>query len=140
MIRRVLDLQSLRVGHVMVPLNKVVTATADTPVEQAMQICRDGGISRLPIWADRDARRIVGLVNLRTLIYQTDMQYAASRRVSEFVQPATFVDVDMRLDEALRHLQRTGQRLAIVLAHDRRELGTVSLQDILKAIFGQVRL
>lgn len=140
MIRRVLDLQSLRVGHVMVPLNKVVTATAATPVAEAMQICRDTGTSRLPVWAEQGGRRIIGLVNLRTLIYQADISSAAAKRVSDFVQPATFLDVDTRLDEAMRHLQRTGQRLAIVLARDRRELGIVSLQDILKAIFGQVRL
>jgi CBS domain containing-hemolysin-like protein len=60
--------------------------------------------------------------------------------VNAYVQPATFVDVDTRLEDAMRHLQRTGQRLAIVLAHDRRELGIISLQDILKALFGQVRL
>ena len=30
--------------------------------------------------------------------------------------------------------------LAIVLARDRSELGIVSLQDILKAIFGEVKL
>jgi CBS domain containing-hemolysin-like protein len=37
-------------------------------------------------------------------------------------------------------MQRTGQRLAIVLARDRSELGVVSLEDILKVIFGEVRL
>jgi CBS domain containing-hemolysin-like protein len=50
------------------------------------------------------------------------------------------VDADMRLDEAMRHLQRAGQRLAIVLARDGREVGIVSLQDLLKAIFGEVKL
>jgi putative hemolysin len=140
MIRRVLDLQAFRVGHVMVPLQKVVIASMSMSVADAMRLCRETGVSRLPVLEEGAARRIVGLVNLRTLLYQTDMAAASGRRVSDFVQPATFVDVDMRLDEAMRHLQRTGQRLAIVLARDRRELGIVSLQDILKAIFGQVRL
>jgi CBS domain containing-hemolysin-like protein len=46
----------------------------------------------------------------------------------------------MRLEEALRRMQRSGQRLAVVLSRDRRELGVISLQDILKAIFGEVNL
>jgi CBS domain containing-hemolysin-like protein len=37
-------------------------------------------------------------------------------------------------------MQRSGQRLAIVLGRDQREVGIVSLQDILKVIFGEVRL
>jgi CBS domain containing-hemolysin-like protein len=41
---------------------------------------------------------------------------------------------------ALQQMQRHGQRLAIVLGPDRSELGLVSLQDILKFIFGEVSL
>jgi CBS domain containing-hemolysin-like protein len=37
-------------------------------------------------------------------------------------------------------LQRSGQRLAIVLGRDRREIGILSLQDVLKFIFGEVSL
>ena len=41
---------------------------------------------------------------------------------------------------ALQRLQRSGQRLAIVLSRERRELGILSLQDVLKVIFGEVSL
>ena len=37
-------------------------------------------------------------------------------------------------------MQKSGQRLAIVLGRDRRELGIISLQDVLKVIFGEVSL
>jgi CBS domain containing-hemolysin-like protein len=37
-------------------------------------------------------------------------------------------------------MQRGGQRLAIVLARDRHEIGFLSLQDVLKVIFGEVSL
>jgi CBS domain containing-hemolysin-like protein len=37
-------------------------------------------------------------------------------------------------------MQRSGNRLAIVLAPDRDELGVVSWADLLKAIFGEVSL
>lgn len=141
MIDRVLDLQSLRVGHVMVPMTKAVTITTQTPVAEALALCRDRGMTRLPVWHEQGGgRRIAGLFNLRTLLYRPEGAPDPARLVNEYVAPASFLDVDARLDEAMRHLQRTGQRLAIVLTRDRRELGIVSLQDILKAIFGQVRL
>jgi CBS domain containing-hemolysin-like protein len=41
---------------------------------------------------------------------------------------------------ALRRMQRSGQRLAVVLGRDRREIGIVTLQDILKLVFGEVNL
>jgi CBS domain containing-hemolysin-like protein len=37
-------------------------------------------------------------------------------------------------------MQRSGQRLALVLGHDAREIGILSLQDVLKIIFGEVSL
>jgi len=40
----------------------------------------------------------------------------------------------------LRRMQRSGQRLGIVLGRDQRELGIISLQDVLKFVFGEVSL
>ena len=37
-------------------------------------------------------------------------------------------------------LQRSGERLAIVLTRDRREAGVAALEDILKLMFGEVKL
>jgi CBS domain containing-hemolysin-like protein len=37
-------------------------------------------------------------------------------------------------------MQRSGQRLAIVLGRDRQETGIIGLHDIFKVIFGEVSL
>lgn len=44
----------------------------------------------------------------------------------------------MRLEDALRTLQRARQRLAVVLDGSRREIGVVTLNDVLRAMFGEV--
>jgi putative hemolysin len=139
MIDRVLNLQSLTVSHIVVPMPRATTVTTDTLVADALKLCRERGLSRLPVWrADLKAARIAGLFNLKSLLYRADLDPA--KKVSDYVKPATFVDSDMRLHEAMRHLQRAGQRLAIVLSRDGREIGVVSLQDVLKAMFGEVKL
>jgi CBS domain containing-hemolysin-like protein len=46
----------------------------------------------------------------------------------------------MRVEVALRRMQRSGQRLAIVLGREGREIGTLELQDVLESIFGEVSL
>jgi CBS domain containing-hemolysin-like protein len=56
------------------------------------------------------------------------------------VKPALYLDEDLRLETALQRMRRGGQRLAIVLGRDRRETGIVSLEDILKVVFGEVNL
>jgi len=60
--------------------------------------------------------------------------------VSEFVRPAVFLAEDLRLELALRQMQRSGQRLAVVLGPDQHETGILTLDDTLKTIFGEVSL
>jgi len=139
MINRVLDLQALTVRQVMKPLDQAVALTAQSPVGAALGLCRERALTRLPVWESRDGgQRIVGLLALDTLLYQPALD--TNRPVAEFVKPALFLDEDLRLEVALRRLQRSGQRLAIVLSRERREIGILSLQDVLKLIFGEVSL
>jgi CBS domain containing-hemolysin-like protein len=44
------------------------------------------------------------------------------------------------LEVALRLMQRSRHRLAIVLARNGAETGVVSMEDILKVMFGEVKL
>lgn len=139
MINRVLDLQNLTVSSVTVPLSKVVGVDYGSSASEMLRLCRDHGFTRLPVWrAERSGHRIVGLVSLRNALYAPD--FDSSRPVSEYVQPAVYLREDLRLEEALRRLQRRGQRLAIVLGFDGREVGIISVQDILQAVFGELSL
>ncbi len=139
MINRVLDLQNLTVRQITTPMGKAVTVSVDTPVEKVISLAREKGFSRLPVWRNEGTRqRIAGLLSVWSLLYAEKIDEA--RTAGDFLKPALYLDDETRLEIALRQMQRTGQRLAIVLGRDRSELGVVSLEDILKVIFGEVRL
>jgi putative hemolysin len=139
MINRVLDFQSLTVRQAMKPLAQAVTLMADAPVADALELCRTRQFTRLPVWLkSQGGGRIVGLVSCNDLLFRSDI--VPSKPVADFVQPALYLDEDLRLELAMRRMQRAGCRLAIVLGRDRAETGIISLQDILKAIFGEVSL
>lgn len=139
MINRVLDLQSMTVRLITKPLDLAIMVNRSTPVSEALAIGREHRATRLPVWEDEGrGRRIVGLLNINTLIYQPNPDVA--KPVADYVRPALYLDEDTRLEVALRRMQRGGQRLAVVLARDRREIGIISLQDILKLVFGEVNL
>ncbi len=139
MINRVLDLQNLNVRQVTIPIENAATVPAEAPVKALLALGREKGFSRFPVWrTEAGRRRIAGLVNLRSLLYEGIAE--ESRPIGDFLKPALYVDDDVRLEVALRLMQRSGHRLAIVLGRDRKELGIVCLQDILRVIFGEVRL
>ena len=139
MINRVLDLQNFSVGQIAIPVAKIVAVEKDTPVADALKLVREKNVSRLPVWEMRDGRRrIAGLLPVNTLLFSTtlDLQHPASAHMT----PALFMEENVRLEIALRRMQRAGQRLAIVLARDGGEAGIVTLEDILKLMFGEVKL
>lgn len=139
MINKVLDLQSLTVRQAMAPLSQAATVTIQTPVSEVLALGRERRLTRFPVWETRDGRqRIAGLVTLDRLLYQENLD--TTRPVGEHVKPALYMEEDLRLEVALGRLQRSGQRLAIVLARDQHEIGILSLQDVLRTVFGEVSL
>ncbi len=139
MIARVLDLQSLTVRQISIPMAKTVTVHLGTPMPETLGLCHEKHLTRLPVWESQgDDQRIVGVLDLDTVIYRADLH--AEKRAGDFVKPALYLDEDLRLEVALQRLQRSGQRLAIVLGRNRREAGIIALEDILRVVFGDVTL
>jgi CBS domain containing-hemolysin-like protein len=137
MINRVLDLPNLRVRHLMVPLANVAAISADMSMAQAFALCRDRNLTRLPA-IHPQSRRVIGVFNLEHLLYSSDVDAAKPAR--DYLQPAFYLPEDLRLEEALLRMQQTGWRMAVVLGHNQREVGIITLQDVLKVIFGEVTL
>jgi len=139
MINRVLDLQNLTVREVIIPMQNAATLAVETSMADALKLARTRSLTRFPVWrTEGSTRKIVGIVNLRTVLYSAGLDPA--KRAGDYVKPALYMEEDLRLEAALKRMQRGGQRLAIVLGREQREIGIVSLQDILKVIFGEVRL
>lgn len=139
MISGVLDLQDLTVRQIAIPMEKAVTVSLGTPMDEVLETARHRGFTRFPVWqGEGPDRRIIGVVSLKSLLYMQKIQ--PDEKAGQHLKPALYLPEDLRLEAALRRMQRSGQRLAIVLGRDRRELGIISLQDILRAIFGEVSL
>jgi putative hemolysin len=139
MIKQVLSLQNFTVRQLATPLAQTVTVQKETPVADALAQARARKLFRLPVWEMRDDRpRIAGLLSLGPLLFRDGLDL--SKPAAAYMTPALFLNEDTRLEDALRRMQRAGERLAIVLARDGREMGVVSLEDILKLMFGEVKL
>jgi CBS domain containing-hemolysin-like protein len=139
LIHRVLELQYRTVSQIARPLSLADTVTLSTPVSELLRICREQGHTRLPVWdSGKDDGRIVGMVSLKNVLY--DEPGSGRTTVGEYLLPALFLEETLRLEDALRRLQRGGMPLAIVVDATRRERGFVTLSDVLSGVFGKVAL
>ncbi len=139
MVNRVLDLQHFTVAQITTPLAKTFSLGIASPLRDALRLAQEKNLSRLPVWESRDGKkRIAGMLDVGALLFHENLD--VTKTAGEFMSPALFLDDGTRLEIALRRMQRAGQRLAIVLARDGSEAGVVSLEDILKLMFGEVKL
>ena len=139
LISRVLDLENLTVGSRCRPIDKVVTLEAGATVEDVLRVCRDNGLNRVPIWEKVGAgRRINRYVYLMPLLFSATVR--RNERAIDHSWPVLHLAENTRLKDALRRMQETGQHIAIVTNAERKERGIISLQDVLRVIFGEVRI
>jgi len=109
------------------------------PLGDAFRLGRERKLWRLPVRDTRNGQpRVAGLLALGPLLFRDDLDL--QKPAAAHMTPALFVNENMRLEVALRLMQRAGHRLAIVLARDGAETGVVSLEDILKVMFGEMKL
>ena len=138
MIDRVLDLQKIPVRDLAIPFEHLQEVNIEMSVAEVIQAYPVETHIRIPVWLDdEEHRRIVGVVNLRRLIFLPEDEW--NRPVGHFLESALYQDEDIRLQKLLQLMQRSGQRAVVILNKRKQELGIVTLPDILKVIFGKVR-
>lgn len=138
MINRVLDLQHLTVRQVAIPFGKFPNVVSSMPVRAILELARTTPGNFFPVWhEEKNQRRIVGVVNLKKFLYEEGLK--PEEPIRNYLASALYLREDLPLEQALRRMRRTGQRIAIILDLSRREMGVVTLDEILKVIFGEVR-
>ncbi|RMF45036.1 MAG: HlyC/CorC family transporter, partial [Deltaproteobacteria bacterium] len=139
MINRVMDLEKLTVRSRLVPWSRVVSVDATTPMGEVMDLARQRRFTRMPVWEDKNGeRKVAGLISLKRLLFEVDID--PSKPAGDYTRPALFLDESKRLEDALQLMQKTGHRMAVVQDRNKETVGIICLEDILKVIFGEVRL
>ncbi len=139
MIRRVMDLEKLTVRSRLVPWDRVVSVDASLPMGEVLATAREHRYTRMPAWETKDGQRqIGGLISLKRLLFDAEVDLA--KTADDYSGPALFLDETKRLEDALQLMQKTGHRMAVVQDRSKRQIGIICLEDILKVIFGEVRL
>ncbi|WP_415949565.1 hemolysin family protein [Streptomyces sp. KLOTTS4A1] len=131
-LRDALELGNRPVRDVALPLERVVYARLGVTPEELERLSAESGFSRFPV-VDQ-GRRIVGYLHVkdalevqpRDLPFQTrEMRTIA--RVRETTP----------LDDVLTAMRRSRTHLAAVLGEDGRLAGLVTMEDVLRELFGQ---
>ncbi|WP_445399439.1 hemolysin family protein [Streptomyces sp. LE64] len=127
-----LELGRRPVNDVVLPLERVVYAHLGVTPEQLEELSSRSGFSRFPVVDDN--RRIVGYLHVKDALDVTprDLPFQVKD-----MRSIARVRATTPLDDVLTAMRRSRTHLAAVLGADGKMAGLVTMEDVLRELFGQ---
>uniref|UniRef100_A0A7V5Y0Y4 HlyC/CorC family transporter n=1 Tax=candidate division WOR-3 bacterium TaxID=2052148 RepID=A0A7V5Y0Y4_UNCW3 len=136
-----IELEERRVNEIMTPRNKIFALNKDLPLKLVFEKLKENPKSRIPIY-EESIDNIVGVIYLKDIL-ETMLSYnfnpPADLKLENLKKPINFVSEIQKLSTVFEELRKKGVHLALVVDEFGQISGLVTLEDILEAIFGEIK-
>jgi CBS domain containing-hemolysin-like protein len=119
----------------MIPRERVLAVDRRVPLETLIELLRETGYTRLPVY-DGDFDRIVGILHSKDLFHVMAQEHVVI--LEDTIRPASTLQPDLPILDALRQFRRGRRHLALVREADGPLLGICTLEDVLEEIVGKI--
>ena len=137
LIHSIVEFGETTVRAVMVSRVDVQSLSADATLDEALDLIRESGHSRFPLYKDH-LDNVLGVVYAKDLLPTIEgdgatPDWAALARKPQFVPPGK------TLDDMLADFQQSSTHMAIVVDEYGGTAGLVTLEDLLEEVVGEIR-
>jgi putative hemolysin len=130
MADRVMHVANVRLGDVMIPMEKVACIGPDATGQQMLAMVKEHNYSRFPVRAADGS--IVGVLHIHDLL-------AGDEAPDPSKLPAPLkLPFFMTVPDGLYHMQVSAARLAVVTDDRARPMGIVTIKDLVEEIVGEI--
>ncbi len=133
MASEIFDFSRTHVHSVMVPLDKVISASDLSTTKDVLKLVSESGYSRIPIYSGSE-KNIIGTIEMSDLVSE-DIE---KRDLSKLILPPYKVGEHRNLGDILKDFQQNGENVAIVTDKDGKAIGIATIEDIVEEIFGEI--
>ncbi len=137
MIYSVFEFGDTLVREVMVPRIDVAAVSADTPLEQALEVIVQAGFSRIPVYRE-NIDNVMGVLYAKDLLRRVQ-EGGLTGKVGDLARPAYFVPETKKVDDLLREMQRNKVHMAVVVDEYGGTAGVVTIEDLVEEIVGEIQ-
>ena len=137
MISSIIEMHDTSVREVMVPRVDMVCAEKSRPIPELLELIREMGHSRIPIYGD-SVDDIMGVVYAKDLL-QLSEDPDGEKNLKDLLRPPYVVPETKKAAELLKEFQREKIHLAIVVDEHGTTAGLVTLEDLLEEIVGEIQ-
>ena len=136
LLKNSLELRQTAVRQVMIPRTRMFTASLDEPCGELLSLLAESPYSRLPLY-EGSIDNIVGIVHLKDLLCLR--LQAGEHSVRAAMRPVLLVPETTPTGTVFTLLQRKRYHVAIVLDEYGGTAGSVTLEDLIEEIFGELQ-
>jgi putative hemolysin len=137
MIHSIFEFGETTVREVMVPRIDMVALPAEGSLEEAVDLIRREGHSRIPLFRDR-IDNVTGILFAKDLIPYLHKQ-KADIALDQLARLPYFVPEGKKIDELLHEFQTGRIHMAIAVDEYGGTAGLVTLEDVLEEIVGEIQ-
>ena len=135
MIENIFEFNNMDAGDCMIHRKDIVAVAIDATDAEIMDIIRESGRSRFPVYED-SIDNVQGILFTRDfLLDQCEGRHTPLRQL---IRPAHFVPESVRTDVLFKEMQTRKQHIAIVVDEYGGTSGLITLEDLLEEIVGNI--
>jgi len=132
------NLRRMRVEDVSVPKADILSVPVDIKKDDLVQVFRDSGLSRLPVYQDT-LDTPIGLVHLKDLALRHGFNGKGARyNLKKMVRPLLFAPPSMPIGVLLQKMQSDRIHMALVVDEYGGVDGLVTIEDLIEQVIGEI--
>lgn len=135
-LKSILNFNDVAVKQIMKPRTEVIALSADMQFTEVLNIVKECGYSRIPVFED-DFDRIIGILFAKDLIpfinQKNDFNWLRLIRKHIYYVPES-----KKINEILKEFQKQKTHMAIVVDEYGGSSGLVTMEDIMEEILGDI--
>ena len=132
------NLRRLRVDDVAVPKADIIAVSVDISKDDLVQVFRDSGISRLPVY-EGSLDRPLGLVLFKDLALQFGFGGPRAQfNLRAMLRPLIYAPASMTLAVMLQRMQTERTHMALVIDEYGGVDGLVTIEDLIETVIGEI--
>lgn len=136
MLLSILDLERVRVEHIMIPRNEVVGINLDDSQDEIIKQLKEVQHTLLPVYRS-DLDNVQGILHTRNMIKILTQEDLNQQALINVMDEPYFVPEGTSLHTQLLNFQQNKRRMGLVVDEYGDVLGLLTLEDILEEIVGE---
>ncbi|MCA1614912.1 MAG: hemolysin family protein [Acidobacteria bacterium] len=133
LLEGVFEFSDAEVREALVPRTEMVAVPASASLEEARELFRTTGYSRIPVYRER-LDDVVGVLFRKDV----DMGQARGGSLESLARPPAFIPASASLGDALKQMQSSRVHLVFVVDEHGGLEGILTLEDLLEEIVGEI--